>query len=119
MRGARTTPQTLQIWEASKNGLTPNAIAEKMGVSRCSVRTALTRGRKGGFVPPPEQASNLKHLLRAYNLRNGNVGEIYDSLTTEQSRWLIEAASKIECETVAEYLIELVRDEYEREKQND
>lgn len=118
MRGARTKPQTLQIWEASRNGLKPHEIAEKFGASSYSVRTALTRGRKGGFVPPV-QASNTKHMLRSYNLRSGSFREIYDSLTTEQSRWLMEAACKIECETVAEYIIEMLRDEFEKENEDD
>ena len=89
-----------------------------MGLSRSSVRTALTRGRKNGSIPPFKPASNLKHLLKAANLRNGHISEVFENLTIEQTRWLIEQAGEIECQTVSEYLIELVRDEYEREHDN-
>ena len=118
MKGARTKEKTLKIWEAYRQGNTSKAIAEMMGLTRCAVRTALTRGRKNGSIPPLKPASNLKHLLRAANLRNGHISEVFESLTMDQTRWLINEASKVEAETVSEYLIELVRDEYERENDN-
>ena len=118
MKGARTTEKTLKIWEAYRQGHEPKEIAERTGLSRSAIRTALSRGRKNGSLPPLKRTGNLKHLLRAANLRNGHIREVFDTLTMDQTRWLIEQASEIECQTVSEYLIELVRDEYEREKSN-
>jgi len=118
MKGARTKEKTLKILETYRQGHTSKEIAEMMGLSRSSVRTALTRGRKNGSIPPFKPASNLKHLLKAANLRNGHISEVFENLTIEQTRWLINEASKVEAETVSEYLIELVRDEYEREHDN-
>jgi transposase len=119
MKGARTKEKTLKIWEAYRQGHNSKEVAEMMGLSRCAVRTALTRGRKNGSIPPLKRASNLKHLLRAGNLRNGHISEVFENLTIEQTRWLINEASKVEAETVSEYLVELVRDEYERERERD
>jgi len=119
MKGARTTEKTLKIWEAYRQGCASKEIAERMGLSRCAVRTALTRGRKNGSLPPLERTSNVQHLLRTVNLRNGNISDVFSSLTLEQTWWLIDQASKVEAETVSEYLVELVRDEFEREKGND
>tara|TARA_R110002153_G_scaffold37733_1_gene110276 strand:+ start:1482 stop:1841 length:360 start_codon:yes stop_codon:yes gene_type:complete len=118
MKGARTTEKTLQIWETYRQGHESKEIAEMMGLSRCVVRTALTRGRKSGSLPPLKRTGNLKHLLRAANLRNGHIREVFENLTMEQTVWLVSQASEIECQTVSEYLVELVRDEYEREKSN-
>ena len=118
MRGARTTEKTLQIWEAYRQGHESKEIAEMMGLSRCAVRTALTRGRKNGSLPPLKRTGNLKHLLRKHNLRNGHIREVFENLTMEQTVWLVSQASEIECQTVSEFLIELVRDEYERENDN-
>lgn len=118
MKGARTTEKTLKIWEAYRQGCESKEIAERMGLSRFAVRTALARGRKNGSLPPLKRKGNLKYMLRAANLRNGHIREVFESLTMEQTRWLIEQASEIECQTVSEFLIELVRDEYEKEKDN-
>ena len=43
---------------------------------------------------------------------------MFDNLTMEQTVWLVSQASEIGCQTVSEFLIELVRDEYERENDN-
>ena len=118
MKGARTTEKTLQIWETYRQGHESKEIADILGLSRCAVRTALNRGRKNGSLPPLKRAGNLKHMLRAANLRKGHIREVFESLTEEQTRWLIEQASEIECQTVSEFLIELVRDEYEKENDN-
>ena len=118
MRGAKTTEKTLKIWETYRQGHEPKEIAKKMGLSPCAVRTALTRGRMNGSLPPLKRTRNLKHLLMKHNLRNGHIREVFDNLTMEQTRWLIDEASEIECQTVSEFLIELVRDEYERENDN-
>jgi hypothetical protein len=118
MKGARTKEKTLKIWEAYRQGHESKEIAEMMGLSRCAVRTALTRGRKNGSLPPLKRTSSVPHLLRMANLRNGNVRDVFDNITTEQTWWLVEQVSEIGCQTVSEYLIELVRDEYEREHDN-
>jgi len=118
MKGARTTEKTLKIWETYRQGYEPKEIADMLGLPRCAVRTALNRGRKNGSLPPLKRKGNLKHMLRAANLRNGHIREVFESLTEEQTVWLVSRASEIECRTVSEYLIELVRDEYEKENDN-
>tara|TARA_R110000851_G_scaffold97428_1_gene211118 strand:- start:6402 stop:6761 length:360 start_codon:yes stop_codon:yes gene_type:complete len=118
MRGARTSEKTLQIWEAYRQGYDAVEIAKIMGLPRTGVSTALARGRKNGSLPAIKRTGNLKHLLMKHNLRNGHIREVFDNLTMEQTRWLVSQASEIECQTVSEFLIELVRDEYERENDN-
>tara|TARA_R110000796_G_scaffold64261_3_gene148935 strand:+ start:47 stop:406 length:360 start_codon:yes stop_codon:yes gene_type:complete len=118
MNGAKTTEKTLKIWEAYRQGHESKEIAEMMGLSRCVVRTALTRGRKSGSLPELKRTGNLKHLLMKHNLRNGHIREVFENLTMDQTRWLVSQAGEIECQTVSEFLIELVRDEFEREKDN-
>ena len=118
MKGARTKEKTLQIWEAYRQGHESKEIADMLGLSRPAVRTALSRGRKNGSLPELKRTGNLKHLLMKHNLRNGHIREVFDNLTMEQTVWLVSQASEIECQTVSEYLIEMVRDEYERENDN-
>lgn len=118
MKGAKTTAKTLQIWKTYLQGHESKEIAEMMGLSRRAVRTALSRGRKNGSLPPLKRTSNLPYLLMKHNLRNGHIRELFENLTMEQTVWLVSQASEIGCQTVSEYLIELVRDEYERENDN-
>mgnify|MGYP003666067757 FL=1 len=118
MRGARTSEKTLRIWKAYRQGYDAVEIAKMMGLPRSGVSTALARGRKNGALPAIKRTGNLKHMLKAANLRNGHIREVFENLTMDQTRWLIKEASKVEAETISEYLIEMVRDEYERENQN-
>jgi hypothetical protein len=91
--------------QADQQGHESKEIAEMMGLSRCAVRTALTRGRRNGSLPPLKRTGNLKHMLRAANLRNGNIREVFDNITMEQTVWLVSQASEIGCQTVSEYHI--------------
>ena len=119
MKGADTKQQTLQIWDNYRNGVGSKQIAETMGLSRCVVRSALTRGRRKGALPPLKRTKNLRHLMQNLKLKNGTMGEVMQTLDERQREWVLAEASSIGCKTVSEYLIELVRDEYERESADD
>lgn len=116
MNGRKTTPQTLQIWQEYNDGADPKKIAEGIGLSFCAVRKAISRGRKTGAVEPLDRTRDFKHQLRKRRLSKGSMKEVFGSISKDQQIWLLEQTSEIGCETVAEYLVELVRDAYEEEK---
>jgi hypothetical protein len=68
---------------------------------------------------PKSETSSARHALArdAYAIRYGHVRDIVQALDNDQFDWLCASAARIGCGTVAEYLTELARDEFERAKQ--
>ena len=68
--------------------------------------------------PKSETPSARQTFARdAYALRYGHIRDIVQALDNDQFDWLCESTARIGCDTVAEYLTELARDEFERTKQ--
>lgn len=56
----------------------------------------------------------------AYAIHYGNIRDIVQALDNDQFEFLCASAAKINCESLAEYLTELVRDQYaESKRRND
>ena len=67
---------------------------------------------------PKSETPSARHTLArdAYAVRYGNIRTIAQALDNDQFDWLCASASKINCDSLAEYLTELVRDTYEEAK---
>ena len=67
---------------------------------------------------PKSETPSARHTLArdAYAIRYGNIRTIVQALDNDQFDWLCASAAKINCESIAEYLTELLRDEYEKSK---
>jgi hypothetical protein len=83
------------------------------------------RGRKTGGVGvmtrwsrPKSETPSARHTLArdAYAVHYGHIKDIAQALNNDQFDWLCASAARINCESIAEYLTEIVRDEYEKAK---
>jgi hypothetical protein len=67
--------------------------------------------------PKSETPSARQTFARdAYAIRYGHIKDIAQALDSDQFDWLCASTAEINCASIAEYLTELVRDEYERTK---
>jgi len=97
------------ICEMTAEGWSAKDIAKELNVSYSTVTSARSRGRDKGALPKIEYGSPLSHGS-TYYLRRGCIGDIIGSLSKDQLIWLVKEADKYECETLAEIILELVRD---------
>jgi hypothetical protein len=110
------SPDTLKIWELSKKGFSSTEISHQTGWKFGKVNSALRRGREGNILPPHPIKPISSGSHHQNYMRLGSVSAILDELSNEQVEWLATEARKIGCETVAEYILELVRDAHAEEK---
>ncbi len=106
--------QTKSIWASHNAGLSQKVIAAKFGVSSAVVSGAINRGRKSGHAK-----MKAKTVTTVYNKSTcmwGYIGQIRDQLSPDQAEWLFHSAEDCECNSVAEYIAELVLDAYEEAK---
>jgi len=94
-------------------------IAEQVGKSTAAVSAAITRGRQVGVIPmskPKSKSYQITKMMGGNGLKFGTLRKVIDALSLEQIEWLVVDASRIGCDTLAEYITEIVRDEYERKR---
>jgi len=109
-------PDTLKIWQLSKDGLSAREISAKLGFKFNKVNSALRRGREANILPPPPKKP-ISHVRHHKNyLRLGSISTVLDALTNEQVDWLAAQTRQLGCETVAEFIAELVRDAHANEE---
>ena len=67
---------------------------------------------------PKSETPSARHTLArdAYAIHYGHIKDIAQALDNDQFDWLCASTAKINCESIAEYLTELVRDQYEEAK---
>ena len=67
---------------------------------------------------PKSETPSARHTLArdAYAVHYGHIKDIAQALNNDQFDWLCAETAKIGCESIAEYLTEIVRDEYEKAK---
>ncbi len=109
MRPDTIKPQTRKIWDMSLQGMTAPEISRKLGLKFALVNSAVRRGREKGVIKRRFNKNPLKRKGIAY-MRLGSISEITNGLSIEQLNDLIDSASKCGCQTVSEYVLELVRD---------
>ena len=109
-------PDTLKIWQLSKDGLSAREISAKLGFKFNKVNSALRRGREANELPPIFKKA-ISHARHHKNyLRLGSIATVLDALTNEQVEWLATQTRSLGCETVAEFIAELVRDAHANEE---
>lgn len=113
MHGKVTSDTTKKIWDLFLKGKSVPEIATKLGVKRHHVSSALSRGRDKGVIPRVNRVYSTSYMLVKFKLKAGTMISLMDQLSSEQRIWLCTEASKIGCETIEEYLLEKVRDDYE------
>jgi len=114
--GAYRSPDTFKIWQLSKDGLSAREISAKLGFKFNKVNSALRRGREANALPPILKKS-ISHSRHHKNyLRLGSISTVLDDLTNEQVDWLAAQTRQLGCETVAEFILELVRDAHADEE---
>lgn len=93
-----------------------NEIAENLGFSQSKVASALTRARQRKQIPPPQFLPHAEYMLRNGNIRKGNIIHILQRLDAHCLAWLEGNVRIGGYESTAEYLLDLLLDEYERQK---
>ncbi len=111
------SPDTIKIWELSKKGLSAHQISHQTGWKFGKINSALRRGRDAGVIQRPSVKPISGNNHHKNYMRLGNVSAILDALTDKQVDWLATEARKIKCETLGEYIVEIIRDAHEEHLQ--
>jgi len=112
MRDYDRSPDTIKIWELHLSGHSAPRIQRELGFKSGKVTSAIRRGRESGIIPRPVVKNPFKFGVSTY-ARLGSVSSIIEGLDQDQLSWLASEVKRCECETVAEMLLEYVRDAYE------
>lgn len=111
---AHLTERTKRIWKLHMDGKRNEEIEVILGAPRSVVACAVRRGRDAGVLPKPKLRGSVDKRAQTM-IRRGSIGHIIDSLSEEQGAWLVDSARKFECETLAEFILEVVRDAHAEE----
>lgn len=110
MRDYDRSPDTLKIWEMSLAGASSREIETELGFKFAKINSALRRGRESQVLPPPPKKA-ISHVRHHKNyMRLGSISAVLEALTNEQVDWLATQTRQLECETIAEFIVEVVRD---------
>lgn len=105
--------KTRRVWSLSNTGYSTAEISEITGLSTGIVANAVCRGRKKGVVRQKnEKEKTLQALLNKNHVNMGSMVWVLEQLTPAQRVWVIKEAIRYECGTVAELMVELLRDLY-------
>lgn len=97
----------------SNTGYSTAEISEITGLSTGIVANAVCRGRKKGVVRHKNETERtLRALLKKNHITMGSMVGVLEQLTPAQRVWVIEEAIRYECGTVAELMVEMIRDVY-------
>ena len=95
-------------------------IAQTLGMSYDQVGTAVFRARQRNILPPkppakPRQA--VLDLVKGNGLRQGRISDMMIELSKAEKVWLIGETQRDGYETIAEWLTDLVRSQYDKENE--
>lgn len=105
---------TVKIWKLHLAGYNVHRIQKKLGFKHAKVTSAIRRGRDIGALPQPVFKNSCRLGLSTF-VRLGSVSSILAELDKNQLDWLKLQIKQYECETVAEMMLEYVRDAYEEQ----
>ena len=112
---APVTEETKKVWELHLQGCKNYEIAQIMGFTQDRVGRAIMRGRAKGELPIPKIIQPVCDRRATY-IKRGTVNSIVEGLSEEQNYWLVDEARKLGCDSLSEYILEIVRDVFEMEK---
>jgi predicted transcriptional regulator len=117
-----TDEEVKAIAELHKSGHSHSEMAQMTGRGYTTIVRAVKSARRLGYLPPRKvKSSPRKKIQDVYAnqlIKLGYINNILVALTPEQQDWLATEIHKTKCESVAEYLTELVRDAHAEEKAN-
>ena len=112
----KVSHDTQRILELHLEGKRNDDICELLGFSRGKVSSAILRARARGDAPPPVFTPPLEYVRRNGEMRRGSIGDIFNRLDANHCLWLDKRCMEQEYDSIAEFLLDLVLDEYERAK---
>ena len=110
--------QTQDIWAMKNDGYSYKEIMDALNVSHNTVVGAVARGRYRGAIPPQKKHQPYD-MRRNTMIRRGSIDEMLRNMTHEQHVWLVEEARRLQCGSLAEMVVEFVRDAYEEAQANE
>jgi len=102
-----------QVTDLLLGGMTDHQAAAHIGVSVWSVRSAKQHARRLGIYPPHTPKADYDTFtdrIRREGFRRGNMREALLPLSADQRKWLLDEAQDLGCESLAEFICELIRD---------
>lgn len=107
---------TNQILKLHLEGKRNDEICHLLRFSRGKVASAIKRARQGNKIPEPVYTPVLEYVRRNGEMRRGSIGDIFNRLDPQHCFWLHKRCMEDEYDSIAEFLLDLVLDEYERAK---
>lgn len=95
-------------------------IAEMLKISYDQVVRAVFQARKRNILPPKPKANPRQavlDLVKGNGMRQGRISDTMMALSKPERVWLIGQAQRDGYETLAEWLTDLVRAEYDKENE--
>jgi len=109
-----TTERTKRAWDLALQGRTPAEIATALGVKPKSVYGMIYRGRNKGLdLKRVESSLSPRYRLRKAGIDLGNMRWVFKHLSAEQQTWAVQQALDYQCETLSEFILEVLRDTFE------
>lgn len=108
------TEQTKTIWKLKLEGNDSLEISNLLGLKKSLVDSAVSRGIEAGALQ--KRKSNPLIWNNSNYIKMGNIGWLIKQLDRDQLYWLADESLKTRCETMAEMILEIVRDAYEETK---
>lgn len=116
MRHVKINDSTTKIWDLYREGYKVTEISRMMNLSYPMVSSAVGRGRRAGILEP-KSSYTLPYLLQINSLQVGRLKkDIINKLSQRQQNWLVNKSVDLGCESLAEYIVEVLRDEYEKDR---
>jgi len=107
-------PDTQRIAEMHKAGHSHAAIQLATGLGYSRVVRGVVEARKAGMIPPRKVKASprqiVKYLFANRNIKLGYMSDILLALTPDQLDWMAKETDKMGCDSVAEYITEIMRD---------
>ena len=107
-------PDTQRIAEMHRAGHSHAAIQLATGLGYSRVVRGVVEARKAGMIPPRKVKASprqiVKYLFANRNIKLGYMSDILLALTPDQLDWMAKETDKMGCESVAEYITEIMRD---------
>ena len=107
---------TEKVWMMYRDGLSNLEIQRQTGYTINMIASAISRGRQKGIIGDRYYMQPLDQRRKS-KTRRGSISNIIEGLSHEQNKWLIETTREYGCHSIAETILELVRDAYETEKE--
>jgi predicted transcriptional regulator len=107
------TKRITQVIDLVNQGMSDQEIAAELGTTIPSVKSAKHRARKDGLIPPHKPKGgygNFVARIQRENARLGTMQAMLSPLSDEQRDWLLTETQDTGCESISEYIRELIRD---------